>query len=50
MKEEIKYIHDKIIKETFSRPEIAKAYFRKFLPKTLNNVIDIESMLIVNST
>jgi predicted transposase/invertase (TIGR01784 family) len=50
MKDDIQNKHDKIVKETFSRPEIAKEYFNQFLPLSLKEVIDIDSMLIINGT
>ncbi|HMP31361.1 MAG TPA: Rpn family recombination-promoting nuclease/putative transposase, partial [Saprospiraceae bacterium] len=44
MKKKIQNHHDKIVKETFSRPEVAKQYFDQFLPADLKDVIDIDSM------
>jgi predicted transposase/invertase (TIGR01784 family) len=50
MKNNVQNHHDKIVKETFSRPEIAKRYFEQFLPTQLSNIIDIDSLQIVNSS
>ena len=50
MKENIHNKHDKIIRETYSRPDIAKAYFREFLPVNLKASIDVDSMTIVKGT
>ena len=46
----IQNFHDKIIKETFSKPALAKEYFRQFLPEKLKELIDIESMTIENGS
>jgi predicted transposase/invertase (TIGR01784 family) len=50
MKDNLNNKHDKIVKDTFSRPEIAKAYFKQFLPTQLSEIIDIESLNIVNGS
>jgi predicted transposase/invertase (TIGR01784 family) len=50
MKKKIQNQHDKIVKETFSRPEIAKEYFKQFLPESLRNVIDIDSMVKLDTS
>ncbi|MBK8052766.1 MAG: Rpn family recombination-promoting nuclease/putative transposase [Saprospiraceae bacterium] len=44
MKHKIQNHHDKIVKETFLRPELAKEYFKQFLPAGLKNVIDMDTM------
>jgi predicted transposase/invertase (TIGR01784 family) len=49
MKRKIQNQHDKIIKETFSRPQIAKEYFKKFLPEDLKSVINFDSMIKLDS-
>ena len=50
MFDDIQNFHDKIIKETFSKPALAKEYFRQFLPEKLKELIDIESMTIENGS
>lgn len=50
MKDDIHNKHDKIVRDTYSRPDIAKAYFKKFLPAALKAEIDVESMTIVKET
>jgi predicted transposase/invertase (TIGR01784 family) len=50
MKRKIQNLHDKTVKETFSRPNIAKEYFKQFLPESLRNVIDIDSMTRLDTT
>jgi predicted transposase/invertase (TIGR01784 family) len=50
MKQKVQHLHDKIVKETFSRPEIAKAYFKKFLPQELIVILDIDSLSLVNGS
>jgi predicted transposase/invertase (TIGR01784 family) len=50
MKDDIHNKHDKIVRDTYSRPDIAKAYFNKFLPHALKADIDVESMTIVKGT
>ena len=50
MKRHIPSHHDKIVKESFSRPEIAKAYFNEFLPNELKNVIDIQSLTYIDGS
>ena len=50
MKRHIPNHHDKIVKESFSRPEIAKAYFNEFLPEELKNVIDIQSLTYIDGS
>lgn len=50
MKKRIPNHHDKIVKDSFSKPEIAKAYFAEFLPESLKNVIDIQSLSYVDGS
>ncbi len=50
MKDDIHNKHDKIVRDTYSRPEIAKAYFDKFLPPALKEVLDFDSMTILGGT
>jgi predicted transposase/invertase (TIGR01784 family) len=50
MKDDIHNKHDKIVRDTYSRPEIAKAYFNEFLPPALKEVLDFDSMTILGGT
>ena len=50
MKKKIQNQHDKIVKETYSRPELAKNYFKQFLPEDLKSVIDIDSLVKLDTT
>ena len=50
MKRRLPNKHDKIVKDTFSNPEIAKAYFSEFLPDALKDVIDFNSMTYVDGS
>ncbi|HMP31598.1 MAG TPA: Rpn family recombination-promoting nuclease/putative transposase, partial [Saprospiraceae bacterium] len=50
MKKKIQNQHDKIVKETYSRPELAKEYFKQFLPQDLKSVIDIDSLQKLDTT
>jgi predicted transposase/invertase (TIGR01784 family) len=50
MKKKIQNQHDKIVKETYSRPEIAKEYFKQFLPESLKSLIDIDSLVKLDKT
>ncbi|MBK8054595.1 MAG: Rpn family recombination-promoting nuclease/putative transposase [Saprospiraceae bacterium] len=50
MKRKIQNHHDKVVKETFSRPELAKEYFKQFLPEDLKNVIDIDTIIKLDAT
>ena len=44
MKKDLQNKHDKLIKETFAYNQVAKEYFKEFLPEALKKVIDVESM------
>ncbi len=50
MKTPIHNIHDKIIKETFSNINTAKAYFLEFLPENLKAVLDFNSVVLINGS
>jgi len=47
---EIHNIHDKFVRETFSDPGRAIAFFERFLPKSLTDQIDLSGLRVTNES
>lgn len=50
MKGNLHHLHDKLIKETFSNLDLAKAYFKEFLPEPLLKEIELDSLALINGS